>query len=146
MLRDGRHVDVDVRSGTRPDESQLALNNGGGDQGDDNSTSPDKPHAVRPEVLGMSLAPLDAAARHKFGLGEAVHGVVVEAVKEDSAAAQTGFHAGVVIARAGDRAAVTPADVAAAVAEAKKAGRKGVFFLVTDQGRNAGITLKFDTK
>ena len=91
----------------RPDESQLALNNGGGDQGDDNSGSPDKPHAVRPEVLGMSLAPLDAAARHKFGLGEAVHGVVVEAVKEDSAAAQTGFHAGVVIARAGDRAAVT---------------------------------------
>jgi serine protease Do len=146
ILRDGRHIDVDVRSGTRPAESQLALNNGGEDQGDENSASPDKPHVVRPEVLGMSLAPLDDAARRRYNLGAAVHGVVVEAVKEDSEAAQTGFRPGIVIARAGDRAAVTPADVAAAVAEAKKAGRKGVFFLVTDQGRNAGVTLKFDTK
>ena len=146
VLRDGRHMDLDVRSGTRPAESQLALNNGDDDQGDDSSGSPAGPHAARPEVLGMSLAPLDDAARRRFSLGPTVHGVVVEAVKPDSDAAQTGFVPGVVIARAGDRAAATPADVAAAVAEAKKAGRKGVFFLVTEQGRNAGVTLKFDTK
>jgi serine protease Do len=146
VLRDGRHIDVDVRSGVRPSESELALNNGGEDQGGDNSASPDKSHAARPQVLGMSLAPLDDAARRKYNLGATAHGVVVDAVKDDSEAAQTGFHAGVVIARAGERAVTTPADVAAAVADARKAGRKGVFFLVTDQGRNVGVTLKFDTK
>jgi serine protease Do len=146
VLRDGRRVTVDVKSGTRPAESQLALNNnGGGDENDDSQGAPDKPHVAHPVVLGMSLAPLDAAARRKYSLGETVHGVVVESVKEDSEAGTAGFHAGVVIARAGERAVVTPADVAAAVAEAKKAGRKGVFFLVTDQGRNVGVTVKFDT-
>jgi serine protease Do len=146
VLRDGRHIDVDVRSGTRPAESQLALGAGGEEQGDDNAASPDKPHAARPVVLGLSLAPVDDAARRKYSLGAAVHGVVVEAVKEDSEGGVAGFQPGIVIARAGDRAAATPADVAAAVAEAKKAGRKGVFFLVTDHGRNGGVTVKFDTK
>ncbi len=146
VLRDGKRVSIDVRSGTRPAESQLALNLNGDDQNDDGAGAADKPHAAHPVVLGMSLAPLDMAARRRFSLGETVHGVVVEAVKEDSEAGQAGFHAGVVIARAGERAVVTPSDVEAAVAEAKKAGRKGVFFLVTDQGRNVGVTVKFDAK
>jgi len=73
-----------------------------------------------------------------------VHGVLIEGVVEDSEAGQTGLRAGDVIARAGDRAASTPADVIAAVDEAKKASRKEVFLLVTHDGRNVGITVKFE--
>jgi serine protease Do len=143
VLRDGKRIAVDVKSGTRPAESQLALNDDQNDQDDDNG-APGKPHAARAPVLGMDLAPLNDAARHHFNLGASVHGVVIEGVLDDSEAGQTGLRAGDVIARAGDRAAVSAADVAAAVAEAKKAGRKSVFLLVTHEGRNIGITVKFD--
>jgi serine protease Do len=144
VLRDGKRINLDVKSGTRPAESQLALNGGDTDQDGGAPGSPARPHAARPAVLGMGLGPLDDAARRRFTLGATVHGVVVESVAEDSEAGQTGLHAGDVIARAGDRAALTPADVLAAVADAKKAGRKGVFLLVTHEGRNIGITVKFD--
>ncbi len=144
VLRDGKRVNLDVKSGTRPAESQLVLNGGDDDQGDDNPGAPSRPHATRPSVLGMSLGPLDEGARRRFNLGTTVHGVVIESVTDDSDAGKTGLHAGDVIARAGDRAAATPADVLAAVADAKKAGRKGVFLLVTHEGRNVGITVKFD--
>ena len=144
VLRDGKRISATVRSGTRPAESQLALNN---DQPqDEDETSPAKPHIARTPVLGMSLGPITDAARRRYNLGASVHGVVVEGVVEDSEAGQTGLHAGDVIARAGDRAAATAADVEAAVAEAKKAGRKGVFLLVTHEGRNIGITVKFEKK
>jgi serine protease Do len=145
VLRDGRRIAVDVRSGVRPAESQLALNDAG--QGDDQgSAGPDRPHATRPAVLGMTLAPLDDAARKRYSLAAGAHGVVIEGVKTDSEAGQIGLGKGDVIVRAGERAANTPEDVAAAVAEAKKAGRKGVFLLVTHEGRNTGITVKFDSK
>jgi serine protease Do len=145
VLRDGRRISVDVRSGVRPAESQLALNDsaGGDDQG---SAAPDRPHATRPAVLGMTLAPLDDAARKRYSLGAGAHGVVIEGVKPDSEAAPIGFTKGDLIVRAGERAANTPEDVAAAVAEAKKAGRKGVFLLVAHEGRNIGLTVKFDSK
>jgi serine protease Do len=143
LLRDGKRINIDVRSGTRPSESQLALNEGGDQSGAGPSGPDHAPAAVK--VLGMGLAPLDAAARQRYGLAATVHGVVVESVAQDSEAGQTGLSKGDVIARAGERAALTPADVAAAVADAKKAGRKGVFFLVTHDGRNVGVTVKFDT-
>jgi serine protease Do len=146
VLRDSKRINVDVTSGTRPAESQLALNNGGDDQNDDTQGAPDRQHAPRPTVLGMSLASISDSDRRRFSLGANVHGVVIEGVKEDSEAGQTGLRAGDVIARAGDRAAVTPGDVAEAVADARKAGRKGVFFLITHEGRNVGITVKFDAK
>ena len=145
VLRDGKRVPVDVRSGTRPAESALNLTDGQ-NPGDDEQGAPDKPHAARPMVLGLGLAPLTDGARSKYNLGATVHGVVIESVVEDSEGGQTGLRPGDVIARAGDRAAVSPADVQAAVMEAKKAGRKGVFFLVTHEGRNVGITVKFETK
>ena len=125
VMRDGKRITLDVRSGTRPPQADLALNNPGDDQGDDNGGAQERQQAPRPTVLGMSLASLSDADRRKFNLGASAHGVVVETVKDDSEAATTGLRAGMVIARAGDRAAVTPGDVAAAVAEAKKAGRKG---------------------
>jgi serine protease Do len=143
VLRDGKPLSLTVISGTRPAENQLALNDQQGQDGDE-SASPDKPHVARTPVLGMSLAPLSEGLRRKFNLPAGAHGVVIEAVSEDSDAGETGLRPGDVIARAGDRAAVSPADVAAAVDEAKKAGRKGVFLLVTHEGRNIGITVKFD--
>jgi serine protease Do len=135
-----------VRSGTRPSEEQLALSDNGQEQGDEGGSGAARPGAISPKVLGMSLAPLDAGARQRYSLAPTVHGVVIESVAQDSQAAQTGLSKGDVIARAGERAAVTPADVAAAVAEAKAAGRKGVFLLVTHDGRNIGLTVKFDMK
>jgi len=145
VLRDGKRIPIEVRSGTRPAESALNLNDNQ-NPGDDGQGAPDRPHAARPMVLGLGLASMSEADRRKYSLGAAVHGVVIESVADDSEGGQIGLHPGDVIARAGDRAAVTPQDVIAAVAEAKKDGRKGVFFLVTHDGRNVGVTVKFETK
>ena len=145
VLRDGKRIPVEVRSGTRPAESALNVNDNQ-NPGDEDQNAPARPHAPRPMVLGLGLAPLSEGDRRKYSLGASVHGVVIESVVDDSEGGQIGLHPGDVIARAGDRAATTPQDVIAAVTEAKKDGRKGVFFLITHDGRNVGVTVKFETK
>ena len=53
--------------------------------------------------------------------------------------------AGMVVVQANERPVATPQDFAAAVADARRAGRPAVFLLVNiGQGRNVGIALKLD--
>jgi serine protease Do len=77
-------------------------------------------------ALGLQVAP-DAQGK----------GVRVAGVDDSSDAAQKGLRRGDLILRAGDRATNTPAELKAAVAEAKKAGRKSVLLFV---GRGAQHT------
>jgi serine protease Do len=113
VRRDGQARDVTVRSGLRPSEDSLAANDRasprGGD-GEDGRAS---------AALGLQVAP-DAQGK----------GVRVAGIDQNSDAAQKGLRRGDLILRAGDRAINTPAELKAAVAEAKKAGRKSVLLFV----------------
>jgi serine protease Do len=113
VRRDGQVRDLTVRSGLRPSEDALAANDrapprgGGGEDG------------AMLGALGLQVAP-DAQGK----------GVRVAGVESSSDAAQKGLRPGDMILRAGDRATNTLADLKAAVAEAKKAGRKSVLLFV----------------
>jgi serine protease Do len=93
----------------------------------------DKEARVRPNLkegndvfkgLGLTLAPASSVQ------GAGNQGVVVADIDPDGAAAQKGMQVGDVILEAGGHAVSKPADVAAALADAKKDNRKAVLLRV----------------
>ena len=140
VLRHGRPLTLTARAGTRPSAEALAAN--GGVPPAEGGGGPGAAAAVR--ALGMSLAPLNDMMRQQYGLQPSVHGVVITHVAQDSDAAQKGLRAGVVIVRAGEHAAITPADVVAAVADARHAGRPSVLLLVSEGGRTGFVPILLD--
>jgi serine protease Do len=141
VIREGKHRTVEVRSGIRPSEKDLASNDntpGGVDRG--NPTAP--PAAPHPTVLGMALGPLDEPTRRRLNAPAELKGVVVESVDATSEAGQKGLRRGDVIVQAGGRPVTTAADVAAAVDGAKKAGHNGVLLGIFRAGRTTFLALK----
>jgi serine protease Do len=138
VIHDGKHRTIDIRSGVRPAEKDLALNDntpgGPGAPGGANT-----PHV---SVLGMSLAPLDEATRRKINAPPELKGMVVEKVDASSDAGQKGLRAGDVIVRAGDRPVLTAADLSAVVDAAKKSNRNAVLLGVFRNGRTTFLPLK----
>ena len=116
VRREGQVREITVRSGLRPSEDALAANDRGamGGSGEDGRAL---------GALGMQVAP-DSQGK----------GVRVAGVDGSSDAAQKGLRRGDLILRAGDRATNSPADLTAAVAEAKKAGKKSVLLFVARGG------------
>jgi serine protease Do len=142
ILRNGRRMTLQARSGTRPAEATLNPN-GSGDESE-GQTAPGIGAATR--ALGMRLGVLDTAARQQFNVPESVHGgVVVQAVSSSSDAAHVGIRPGYVIQRAGDRVVNSPADVVAAVAQARREGRPSILLLVNMNGRTGFVPVKLDS-
>ncbi|MFN3585121.1 Do family serine endopeptidase [Phenylobacterium sp.] len=140
VIREGRRRTIDVRSGVRPSERELAANdNQGGGQG---PGAPGSSAAPQAPVLGLSLAPLDEAARNRFNLPADLRGALVRSVDQSSDAGSKGLRAGDVITRANNRAVTGPADVVAAVEAAKKEGRASVLVGVFRNGRTSFLPLK----
>jgi len=113
VLREGRPQEVTVRSGVRPSEDQLASNDTSpGGRGDDGGK-------VTPGALGLSVAP-DPQGK----------GVAIAGIESGSDAATKGLRRGDVILQAGGHPTHAAADVRAAVAEARKEGRKQVLLFI----------------
>ena len=143
VLRGGHPVSIEVRSGVRPSEQELSKSDSDNDQ-DQNGGAPAAPVAPRPSALGMSYGPLDDSSRRRYGIPAEVKGVVVESVQSSSDAGEKGLKRGDVIVRIYDKAATQPADVVAAVAEAKKAGRTSVLLQIHRAGRNIFVPIKIE--
>jgi len=109
---DGSEKTVSIKLGSLPDEKE-AHNRPSATQGNDVFKG-----------LGLTLAPASSVQ------GAGNQGVVVADIDPDGAAAQKGMQVGDVILEAGGRAVSRPADVAAALAEAKKDNRKAVLLRV----------------
>jgi serine protease Do len=141
VIRDGKRRTVDVRSGVRPSERELAANdNSGGVPG----ARPGVPGAPAPRapVLGMSLSPLDEPTRNRLNLPAEVRGAVVENVDQSSDAGTKGLRRGDVITLANGRPVAQPTDFASIVDAAKKAGRASVLVGVYRNGRTAFLPIK----
>jgi serine protease Do len=138
VIREGRHRTVDIRSGVRPSERELASNDNtpGVDRG------PMQEGPGHPPVLGLQLGTLDEPTRRKLNLPTELHGVVVEGVDQASDAGQKGLRRGDIIVQAGGRAVASASDVATAVDAAKKAGRANVLVGVFRNGRTTFLPLK----
>jgi serine protease Do len=114
LSRDGKETHVDVTLGAMPSDKALALA--------EPKPEPTPEPASVLRGLGLDLAP------GKDG------GVRIVGVDTDSAAAQHGLQEGDVIVDAGGKEVSKPAEVAAALEEARNAGRRSVLLRVrTDQ-------------
>jgi serine protease Do len=142
LLRDGKSREIDVRSGTRPSEQQLAANENNGADGQ--LVAPDAPAAEHPHVLGLTLGSLDEGARHKFSVPSDQNGAVVLGVKDSSDAGDKGLKAGDLIVRAGDTSVAAPRDVQEAVATAKKEGRPSILLGIRRDGHNYFVPIKIE--
>ena len=141
VIRGGQRKVVEVRSGTRPSERELAANDntGGGRPG----AAPGTPGAAASApVLGMSLGPLDEPARNRLNLPAEVRGALVQSVDQASDAGAKGLRRGDVLTLANGRPVATPTEFAAVVADAKKAGRTSVLVGVYRNGRTAFLPIK----
>ena len=127
VFRAGKERTVDIRSGLRPSEQQLAQN-GGQQPDDEDGGGPAPAHpAVGPALLGMQFGSLNADTRGQFNIPDSVKGgAVVEGIKGTSDAADKGLEKGDVIVQAGDREIATAGDLASAVADWKKSGRTSI--------------------
>jgi serine protease Do len=143
VIREGNRTTVDVRSGSRPTERELAQNT---DDEDSSSARPGgtPPAAQRAPVLGMVLAPLDAATRSRLSIDDTVKGVAIDSVRSSSDASDKGLKRGDVITSINTRPVTTPAEVAAAAEAAKKSGRANLTIGVFSGGRPSYRTLKVE--
>ena len=141
IIRDGKRTVVNVRSGVRPSERELATNDNSGGPGGRPGV-PGAPPTARAPVLGMSLSPLDEAARNRLSLPAEVRGALVDSVDQSSDAGTKGLRRGDVVTLANGRAVAQPADFAAIVDAAKKAGRTSVLVGVYRNGRTAFLPIK----
>jgi serine protease Do len=66
ILRGGKPRTVEIKSGVRPTEKELALNDDDSDEG--GADAPAKPQVQKSEALGMTLAPIDDAARRTYSI------------------------------------------------------------------------------
>jgi serine protease Do len=142
VLRDGKAKTLDVVSGTRPPASQLAANDN--EQRGGQGGSPESGQAEHPLALGLTLGALDDATRAHLGLPQDLKGVVVLSVKGASDAADKGLKAGDIIVRAGDTNVQTPADVVAAVAATKHAGRTSILLGIHRDGVTRFAPIKIE--
>jgi serine protease Do len=140
VVRDGKRRTVDVRSGVRPSEAELAANDNSPNRQAPGAGAPAAPAA--PAVLGLKLAPLDESMRRQLSLPASVRGAVITGVDDSSDAGEKGLRRGDVIVRAGDRPVVTAADVSMVVDQARKAGRPSVLVGVYRSGRTIFLPLK----
>lgn len=143
VIREGNRTSIDVRSGSRPTERELAQNDN-----DDESPGAARPGAApaapRAPVLGMMLSPLDAATRSRLSIDDAVKGVAVDSVRASSDASDKGLKRGDVITSINTRPVTTPAEVTAAIEAAKKSGRSNLTVGVFSGGRPSYRTLKVE--
>jgi serine protease Do len=141
VIRDGKRRTVDIRSGTRPSERELAANDNTG-RGGGGGGVPGAAPAPKAPVLGMSLSPLDEGARNRLNLPAEVRGALVENVDQTSDAGTKGLRRGDVITLANGRPIAGATEFAAVVDAAKKAGRTSVVVGVYRAGRTAFLPIK----
>lgn len=133
FIRDGKRQSTTVVLGERPSDEQLAsLNNP-----DEQEFKPDEDKAsllAARESLGIAVQPLTAQISRQLGYSPDVKGLVVVNVDQSSDAALKGLLPRDVIISINYKPVSTQADVAAAAAAAKAAGRANVLLYVQRRG------------
>ncbi len=126
VVRNGQHITLPVKVTQRPTEEALAKQ-----LGQDDNSSPDSNQPGQSTTsLGLTLQPMNAQIARALNLPAGTTGVVVTSVDSSSDAAEKGIQRGDVIVAIQGQKVTTPAQVSAAVAAAKKAGRGSVLLLV----------------
>jgi serine protease Do len=140
IYRNGQKKFLDVKSGVRPSEAELAkLAEADGGGGGGPAKAPAQPAQPSKPILGMTLSPLDPATKAQMKLPGDTKGVIVASVVDGSDADDKGIRQGFVILSINGKQVSSAADVAAAVDAAKKAGRNAVRLDFSTGGAQAGF-------
>jgi serine protease Do len=126
VIRNGRRMNLQVTVEQRPTEEELARQLG---TEDEETTQDNRPSAPATQTLGVSLQPITPAIARALNLPADSRGVVVTAVDPNTDAGQK-LQRGDVILSVNRQAVTSPAQVAAAVETARRAGRTSVLLLV----------------
>jgi serine protease Do len=134
ILREGKPMKLTATVGARPTEEKLAQRNFNPEENKDFDKQTDTPDSkVIRDALGISVIPLDAEIGRALGITADVKGVVID-VPGAGTGAQVGLRRGDVIVSANYRALSTAAGLAAAVKDAKAAGRSAILLGVKRRG------------
>ncbi|UVO54690.1 Do family serine endopeptidase [Sphingomonas sp. SUN039] len=129
LIRNGQRQTVTATLGERPSDEKLAALSGADGDGavpqDDKTTQ----KATR-DTLGFSVTPMTADIARALGLPAPVKGVVITSIDQGSDAGQKGLQRGDIVTGVNQRPVTSAAEIAAAVAAAKSAGRPSVLLSV----------------
>jgi serine protease Do len=143
VLRGGKPVSLEVRSGVRPTEAEL--NARGNQNSDAQVPNPPAKAPAGPAILGLNVSAIDPALRKQFSLPASTTGVVITGVVPKTPAAKKGFRAGDVIVMADNRPVNNPGEFQSLVNGVKSSGRPSVLLLVQRDGRNIPVTVAFES-
>lgn len=151
LIRDGQRRNVNVTIAQRPSEAIVQARAGNAPE-DEEQAAPDEEkqaaEAAR-QSLGITLTPLTDAIRTQQKLEADTKGVVIAGIGPNSDAARKGLQRGDVIVSINQMPTTTPAEAAAAVDAARKAGRDTVLLQVrrgAGPARLLGVKLSEEKK
>ncbi|KAB7644988.1 Do family serine endopeptidase [Polymorphobacter fuscus] len=130
VIREGQRKTLNATVAQRPAESVVQARAGITPDGDEDTADATKDAEAAKASLGITLQPLTAQLRQQLRIPETTRGVVIAGINPGSDAASNGLQRGDVILQINQRPTTTPAEAAAAVDAAKKAGRDTVLMLV----------------
>jgi serine protease Do len=144
IYRDDQRRTVDIKSGTRPAEKDLAANDnsGGGEGSGKGSPAPDQGAPAKSLVLGMGLVPIDPTLRQRYSIPDEVRGLVIDSLASDSDASDKGLSRGDVITSINNKPVASAAEAAAIVDAARKAGKSSVLLGFVHGGRSGFLAVK----
>ena len=143
LIRNGERQTITAAIGERPSEAAIQ-GQPPADEGERGAAPEAGAEAAR-QSLGLTLQTLTPEIRQQLRLPESVQGLVVARVNPSSSAAEQGLQRGDLVLSINQRQVRTPQEAAAAVAEARKAGRDTVLLLVQrgpGPSRFVGIKLR----
>jgi serine protease Do len=136
----GRSVDVAIlRNG---DRETLSLDVAAMPKSEELASAEQVPGPQVEESLGLSLARLTPETRREYGVDDAVSGVLVTGIREDSPARDTDMAPGDIIVQVGHDPVSTPADVMKGVETARGHDRGAVMLLVNRGGSERFVAMK----
>jgi serine protease Do len=122
VWRNGQSTELKVKLGEAPENPQVAA----AEEQDSGS--------ARAEAQGLSFAALSGDLRHELHLGRDVHGVVITAVKDGSAADAVGLRRGDVVVSINQQPVSTPEEAAGKLREVAKSPHKSALLLLNRRG------------
>lgn len=139
LIRDGQRKTVNATISQRPAESVVQARAGLAPPTADESEPSKAPGIEAAKAsLGITLQPLTAELRQQLRVPETVKGVVIAGINPASDAATNGLQRGDIILQINQKPTTSPAEAAAAVEAARKAGRDTVLMLV-QRGTNPPV-------
>ena len=149
LVRDGQRKTINATIAQRPSESIVQARAGIKTDEDEDGDAKTPAAEATKQSLGITLQPLTKQLRDQLQIGDTVQGVVIAGITPASDAATNGLQRGDIILQINQRPTTSPAEAAAAVDAARKAGRDTVLMLV-QRGKNPpryiGIKLMNETK